>query len=64
MRRTIHLTVVVMLIVSFLPLVLPPSTQPARAGSAPPPDDGVDGAYAQYLDGLWEISDEDELDEE
>ncbi|MCK5560298.1 MAG: right-handed parallel beta-helix repeat-containing protein, partial [Thermoplasmata archaeon] len=56
MKKIIHLSIVFMLIFGFLPIVLLTGPQPATAGTSPPPNDGVNGAYTQYIDGDWTIT--------
>jgi parallel beta-helix repeat protein len=55
MKKIIHLFLIAMLVIGMLQIILPINSQPITATS-PPPDDGVDGAYAQYIEGDWIVT--------
>jgi parallel beta-helix repeat protein len=55
LKKIFHLFVIVIIILGFLQIVIPLNNIDTTA-SSPPPDDGVNGAYTQYIDGDWVVT--------
>ena len=57
MKKINHLLVFVMLILGLIQITVPLNNINTSASIPPPPDDGVNGAYVQYIEGYWSVDD-------
>jgi parallel beta-helix repeat protein len=55
MKKILYLVLIAILVLGMMQIVIPTNFLNSAA-SAPPPDDGVDGAYTQYIVGDWIVT--------